>query len=106
MKKDKGNWLDYMMSGFFWIKFFIAPVFLFSIIAVIIYSNFHHEIGYYFACLVFACGIIVGIFFAEYIRKRYGSIEAGTKIMESSDIDDWVTKNKNAHKGNDDSKTI
>jgi hypothetical protein len=53
----------------YWLQLFAAPLILFGVISLIIYSRTENKI---FALIVLSTGFLVGIFLAEFIRRKYG----------------------------------
>ncbi len=55
------------MKVIYWLQIFIAPLLLFGLIALFTYSN---NKNLAIALLIF--GFVLGIFIAEFIRRKYG----------------------------------
>ena len=70
-----------------WLQIFISPVLISIIIGVVVYFSFDKSLlGLIFGISILILGIIVGIFFAERVRKRIGIDYFNAQIMATPDI--------------------
>ena len=53
----------------YWLQVVAAPVILFGLIALIVYSKTENKIV---AIILFSVGVLGGILLAEFIRRKYG----------------------------------
>jgi len=58
---------NFFVQVFRWLQIFIAPVFIFGIIALFAYEN-----NKIIAVILLVTGILGGIGMAEFIRRKYG----------------------------------
>ena len=80
--------IKFIIQIFYWIQAFAAPFLACGIIAFFTYSdNTKNQIV---AWIVAGIGVVAGIFFAEYVRKKYGFDEFFSRVFGSSDIDEKV----------------
>jgi len=77
-----------LISCFYWIQVFAAPFLIFGIIALIIYSNYYKNEP--LAYILLGVGVIIGIIFAEFVRKKYGYDVFFSKVFGSADIDEKI----------------
>jgi TctA family transporter len=60
---------EWFVKALYWLQIFAAPLILFGIIALIIYTKTENKI----ALIIFlSAGFLGGIFLAEFIRRKYG----------------------------------
>jgi hypothetical protein len=59
------------MEVIYWIQIFISPVIVSVIVAAIVYFN--NTNNYIAAIGIIVLGVILGIFFAERIRRKHGT---------------------------------
>ena len=82
------KFLKFVTNCYYWIQVFAAPFLIFGIIALIIFSYFQkYEIVAY---ILLGVGIIAGIFFAEYVRRKHGYDVFFSKVFGSADIDEKI----------------
>jgi len=73
----------------FWLQAFGAPVIVFGAIAFFVYNKTSNA----FICtLIFSVGIVGGIFFAEFIRRKYGLENFFAMIYGSEGTDEKIEK--------------
>lgn len=73
----------FVIESIFWFAIFLSPMLFFGIMAAIIYSNIK-EI--FWAVLVLLIGFMLGVLWAEHIRKKYGCSRYISKILSTPDI--------------------
>ena len=84
--------IKFIVHLFNWIQAFAAPFLACSIIAVIVYSNnTKNEI---LAWIIFGIGVIAGIVFAEYVRRKYGFNVFFSRVFGSAVIDEKIRSKK------------
>jgi hypothetical protein len=59
----------WFITALYWLQLFAAPLVLFGVISLIVYSKNENRI---FALILLVLGFLSGIFLAEFIRRRYG----------------------------------
>jgi len=84
------NLLSKLIEALFWLLLCLSPILIFGLMSVFAYSIFHSKELSIGICVV---GIIAGIFFAEKIRKKYGTSRfygrlLRTPELETKDADD------------------
>lgn len=76
-----------------WLKIFLSPVVISLMLALVVYlygrDNYWSQ---FFAAFIIVAGVVVGVYFAEKMRKKYGAENFMSKIYASPDLDD-VKKN-------------
>ena len=70
---------EYLAELFFWLQIFICPVLILGFAGYLIYYNYKGAagIGSFFSCTVL--GVVLGVFFAEKIRRTVGCAKFMTK---------------------------
>jgi len=74
---------EWLVRLIFWLQAFIAPLLLFGVIAIIIYVKTERGL---IPILTIGVGILAGIFFAEYVRRKYGLENFFGRIYRSNDL--------------------
>jgi hypothetical protein len=90
--------MNTVIEIYYWFRIFISPVLASAIMAAIIYFTNSHNYGISIAVLV--VGTIIGIVWAERIRKKYGCSAYFGKLLatpefnpnEAADIDAVAAK--------------
>ena len=60
---------EWFVRTLYWLQLFAAPVILFGIISLVVYSKTENKIS---AIVLLSIGFLSGIFLAEFIRRKYG----------------------------------
>ena len=60
---------EWFIRALYWLQVFAAPVVLFGVISLIVYSKTENKIV---ALIFLSVGFLGGIFLAEFIRRKYG----------------------------------
>jgi len=76
---------EWLIKISFWLQAFAAPVVVFTLIAVVLYSKMGNLSIAIFLCSV---GFIGGIILAEFIRRKYGLETFFGKIYGSDKTDE------------------
>lgn len=71
----------------YWIKIFLSPFIIFLFIALAIYL-FNEEL-LWISVLLTIIGTVLGIIYAERIRKKHGTTQYMGKIYNTDDISDY-----------------
>lgn len=71
----------------YWIKIFLSPFIIFIFIALAIYF-FNKEL-LWISVLLSIIGLVLGIVYAERIRKKHGTTQYMGKIYNTDDISDY-----------------
>ena len=79
------KFFDWFIRMLYWLQVFAAPLILFGVIALIVYSRTETKI---FAIALFLIGFLSGIFLAEFIRRRYGLEKFFANLYGSTAIND------------------
>lgn len=74
------------MKFIYWLQIFIVPVIILGLVALFTYSS-----NETLAIALLALGIIVGILFAEYVRRKYG-LESFFARLYSNEQDNSSSK--------------
>lgn len=80
----------------YWIKIFLSPFIIFLFIALAIY--FSNEELLWISVLLSIIGLVLGIVYAERIRKKHGTTQYMGRIYNTDDIYDYdeiIDGNKN-----------
>jgi ABC-type phosphate transport system permease subunit len=76
---------EWFVRTLYWLQVFAAPVVLFGLIALIVYSTTDNKI----VTLIFLpIGFLGGIFLAEFIRRKYGLEKFFANLYGSAEIKD------------------
>jgi hypothetical protein len=75
--------MDKIMEIIYWIQIFISPLLVSVIIAAIAYFNIPNN--YWLPSGILIIGAIVGIIFAERIRRKYGTTTFMGRLRGNSD---------------------
>jgi len=62
--------LAFLIDVIYWFGLFISPLLISGFVALCLYSN--KTTGLFLSALIGGAGLISGIVFAEYVRKKYG----------------------------------
>lgn len=76
---------EWFIGALYWLQAFAAPVILFAIISLIVYSKTENKI---FAIILLALGFLGGIFLAEFIRRKYGLEKFFSNLYGSTAVKD------------------
>ncbi|TPD69788.1 SoxR reducing system RseC family protein [Flavobacterium microcysteis] len=71
----------------YWVKIFLSPFIIFLFIALAIY--FSNEELLWISILLSIIGLVLGIVYAERIRKKHGTTQYMGKIYNTDDISDY-----------------
>ena len=88
-----------LVETVFWLQFFLAPVGLGGLIAVAIYIS--NQDLLWLSMVIMIISVIVGVLYAERIRKKRGTSRYAAKILATPDIwpDEYPEENKAVKKG-------
>jgi TctA family transporter len=75
----------FFVNTMYWLQLFIVPVIVFSFVAFWIYGKDHSNKVY--ALLLVLAGILLGIFIAEKVRRKYGLSNFFGRMASTSDAD-------------------
>jgi len=67
-----------------WIAIFIAPTLIGLIVGLLVYFNLGGDFGHSFGVFIFLLGIIIGIRFAEWARKKEGTNNFMTRLHSTT----------------------
>lgn len=70
----------------YWLLIALCPIIATSIISFFIWNL--SESLLLWCIITEGCGILAGIYLAEYIRKKYGCSNFYSKLMNTSDLDE------------------
>ncbi|MBN8782980.1 MAG: hypothetical protein J0G98_07950 [Terrimonas ferruginea] len=74
----------YFVETVFWIQLFLAPVGIGMLVALLIYLN--NERLSWLSIIVMAISVIIGITYAERVRRRRGTSRYAAKRLATPDI--------------------
>jgi hypothetical protein len=60
---------EWFTRTLYWLQLFAAPVILFGIISLVVYSRTENKIS---AIILLSISFLSGIFLAEFVRRKYG----------------------------------
>ncbi len=67
--------VDRIVSGYYWFRIFISPVLIASFFSFVLLFYFNVLIIHILAFILILLGVIVGYKWANYAKKKYGTIE-------------------------------
>lgn len=73
-----------LIEIFYWVLIALCPILVSMLISMVIYCIYD---SFILALFIVGIGILLGIFFAEYIRKRYGCSIFYSKLMNTNDLE-------------------
>jgi len=79
------NIFNVIIEAIYWIGIFLSPTLLLGAVAIGIY--FSNEDNLWISVILLFTGIVIGIIFAERIRRKYGCSYYMAKILSTPDID-------------------
>jgi hypothetical protein len=75
---------DTLVELVFWLQIFIAPVGIGGIVSVVIYASNKNLL--WLSMVIFLCSIVIGVIYAERVRKKHGASRYASKILATPDI--------------------
>jgi len=78
--------VQFIIEAILWLLLFLSPALFFGVIALLFYIN-DWENGTIPVVLIVA-GVISGVIFAEYIRRKHGCSAYLSRIFSTPDIKD------------------
>lgn len=76
--------LSFFIESVFWIQLFFAPVGIGGLIALFIYIG--NQKLLWLSITIATASIVIGIVYAERVRKKYGTSRYASKIIGTPDI--------------------
>lgn len=70
-----------------WLRVLLSPVFAMLLIAVILYGLFPDWINKDVFIILLILGVILGVFWANHVWKKYGTINYWSKINATPELD-------------------
>lgn len=86
--------IEKLVEIFGWLRNFISPVLIAIIISVVVYFSMKSTFGLIISSFILIFGILIGIYFAEKVRKNIGTDKFNAQVMATPDIK-GLEKNKN-----------
>jgi hypothetical protein len=74
---------EWFIRALYWLQVFAAPLLLFGVISLFVYSKTKNKIV---ALIFLSVGFLGGIFLAEFIRRKYGLEKFFATLYGSSEI--------------------
>lgn len=90
---------NFFIESFYWLMIFLSPFLISLGISIYLYGRNSNLIWYSLIILIF--GILMGIFIAERIRRKYGCSNYVGRILATPDIWPNDVDSKNSKKNND-----
>lgn len=84
--------VEFLVEVGFWIRAFASPFLLFAVGAGLVYIS-DENLGW-LAILILIIGAIVGIVFAEWVRRKHGCSSYFGRLIGRSDIDEANNNNE------------
>jgi membrane associated rhomboid family serine protease len=84
-----------LTSLFAWLQIVISPILIGAIIGMILYTFLMKPINFLLAVIVSIGGFIVGIIWAEKVRKKTGTVEYMSKAISIPEVDNNIEVDKN-----------
>jgi hypothetical protein len=79
------RFFEWFVRALYWLQIFAAPVVLFGLISLLVYSKTENK---NVAIIFLSVGFLGGIFLAEFIRRKYGLEKFFASIYGSTAIKD------------------
>lgn len=76
--------LSFIIESIFWVQFFITPVGIGGLIALLIYIS--NEKLLWLSIVIVAICVILGVWYAERVRRRHGASRYAARIRATPDI--------------------
>ncbi|MBS1759292.1 MAG: hypothetical protein JST23_04130 [Bacteroidetes bacterium] len=76
--------LSFFIESVFWIQLFFAPVGIGGLIALFIYIG--NQKLLWLSIIIAAASIVIGIVYAERVRRKHGTSRYASKIIGTPDI--------------------
>lgn len=76
--------LSFFLESVSWLQLFISPVLIGGLIALFVYIGNQH-LGW-LSVIILVISVIIGVVFAERVRKKHGSSRYASKILGTPDI--------------------
>lgn len=76
--------LSFFIESVFWIQLFFAPVGIGGLIALFIYIG--NQKLLWLSTIIAAASIVIGIVYAERVRRKHGTSRYASKIIGTPDI--------------------
>lgn len=76
--------LSFFIESISWLQLFISPVLIGGLIALFIYIGNQH-LGW-LSVTILVISFIIGVVFAERVRRKHGSSRFASKILSTPDI--------------------
>ncbi len=90
------NFFDKAAEVVFWLKIAVSPVLASALIGAYLYLSVGGETGVALLTLSLVLGVVLGAVFAEWARRKHGTVNFYSKCENfTQDIDDFV---ENANK--------
>jgi hypothetical protein len=88
------KFLEKLVDFLNYLKIMVSPTLIGLFIGIIVYANKTDEVGFIIAIGIAVCGIICGILWANWAKRKGGTTEFMARINSSTDIDEAM-KNHN-----------
>jgi hypothetical protein len=86
--------LSAIIESLFWLQIFMSPVLIGGIIALFIYANNRQLL--WLTITIGAVSVILGVLFAERVRRKHGSSRFASRILGTPDLwpDEYPGENR------------
>ena len=84
------NFFRSLVQAIFWLQAFAAPVLLSGFIAMLIYSG--NDKNKWLPITILIVGVVTGVCFAEFIRRKYGLDTFFGRIYGPNEMDEKLKK--------------
>ncbi len=81
------SFFDRVIEVFAWLRIAVAPTLGGALIGVILYFAVGGQLGIVFCALCVALGVVLGVGFAEWARRKHGTLNFISKVNASPDLD-------------------
>ena len=81
------RFLHYFAEVIGWIQIVLSPVLISCLIACLVYFPNQSNTRLVISILIILLGFIIGVYFANKIRKKQGTVAYLSKLSETPDID-------------------
>ncbi len=81
------KFLEKVVEFFSMIKIALSPILIFTIAGIVCYCGIKLPMGVVVGTCLIVLGLVLGIWLAIYIHKKYGAIEFNSRISETPELD-------------------
>lgn len=87
--------MEPIMAGFAWLRTFLSATFIGLFLGAILFHYIRNYIGIGLMIIFTMTGMFIGYKWAEYVRKKYGSIWFISRNRATPELDHTLEEHKN-----------